>query len=113
MPGSREEDFKEIMHFHINFTLFTPKLPPLWVGGHEIYNFLSPSPTDATYQGHRVKKLWYPWKGIVTRNNKALAHTVQKLFTRLKVFKKWVQGQDQRVKIMVPTDRSYHRQYQC
>ena len=35
---------------YINFTLFTPKLPPLWVGGHEIYNFLSPYPTDATYQ---------------------------------------------------------------
>ena len=31
-------------------TLFTPKLPPLWVGVHEIYNFLSPYPTDATYQ---------------------------------------------------------------
>ena len=40
--------FKEI---HINFTHFTPKLPPLGVGGgHEIYNFLSPYPTDATYQ---------------------------------------------------------------
>ena len=33
-----------------NFTLFTPKLPSLWVGGHEIYNFLSPYPRDATYQ---------------------------------------------------------------
>ena len=40
--------FKEI---HINFTHFTPKLPPLGVGeGHEIYNFLSPYPTDATLQ---------------------------------------------------------------
>ena len=35
---------------YINFTLFTPKLPPLWVGGHEIYNFWSTSPNDATYQ---------------------------------------------------------------
>ena len=36
---------------HISsFTLFTPKLPPLGVVGHEIYNFLSPYPTDATYQ---------------------------------------------------------------
>ena len=35
---------------YINFTLFTPKLPPLGMGGHEIYNFLSPYPTDATYQ---------------------------------------------------------------
>ena len=65
MPGSREEDFKRNNVFslydlyghaiaqeplHINFTLFTPKLPPLWVGRHEIYNFLSPYPTDATYQ---------------------------------------------------------------
>ena len=33
-----------------NFTLFTPQLPPLWVGGHEIYNFLSPYPTDAKCQ---------------------------------------------------------------
>ena len=26
------------------------KLPPLGVGVHKIYNFLSPYPTDATYQ---------------------------------------------------------------
>ena len=47
MPGSREEDFlrnTSILHF------LPQKLPPLWVGGHEIYNFLSPYPTDATYQ---------------------------------------------------------------
>ena len=38
---------------YINFTLFTPKLPPFGVGGgggHEINNHLSPYPTDATYQ---------------------------------------------------------------
>ena len=47
MPGSREEDyFKK----YINFTLFTPKLPPFGVMGQEIYNLLSPYPTDATYQ---------------------------------------------------------------
>ena len=52
MPGSRDEDF---FKKYINFTLFTPKLPPLWVeGGHEIYNFLSPYPTDATY----MYKIW-------------------------------------------------------
>ena len=28
----------------------SPKLPHLGVGGHEIYNFLSPYPTDATFQ---------------------------------------------------------------
>ena len=33
-----------------NFTLFSPKLPPLWIGGPEIYNFLFPYPTNATYQ---------------------------------------------------------------
>ena len=32
-----------------NFTLFTPKLLPLWVGVHGFYNFFSPYPTDATY----------------------------------------------------------------
>ena len=32
------------------YSNFTPKLPPLWIGGHEIFNFLSPYPTDATYQ---------------------------------------------------------------
>ena len=47
MPGSREEDF---FKKYMNFTLFTPKLPPLGGWGHEIYNFLSPYPTDATYQ---------------------------------------------------------------
>ena len=29
---------------------FAPKLPPLGVGGHEIFNFLATYPTDATYQ---------------------------------------------------------------
>ena len=43
MPLSREEDFKK------KYINFTPKLPPLWVGGHEIYNFLSPNPTDDTW----------------------------------------------------------------
>ena len=42
-PEQRRRFFKK----KINFTLFTPKLPPLC---HEIYNFLSPYPTDATYQ---------------------------------------------------------------
>ena len=41
---------EKIFKKYINFTLFTPKLPPLGVGGHEIYNFLSTYPTDATYQ---------------------------------------------------------------
>ena len=35
---------------YINFTFFTPKLPPLGGGGHEIYNVLSPYHADATYQ---------------------------------------------------------------
>ena len=36
---------------HINFTIFIPKSPPLpWAGGHEIYNFLFPNPTDPIYQ---------------------------------------------------------------
>ena len=47
MPLSREEDF---FKKYINFTLFTPKLTPLGSGGHEIYNFLSPYRTDATYK---------------------------------------------------------------
>ena len=45
MAMIREEDFKRktsILHF----------LPQIYrpFGGHEIYNFLSPYPTDATYQ---------------------------------------------------------------
>ena len=47
MPLSREED---VLKKYIDFTLLTPKLPPLGVGGYKIYNFLSPYPTDATYQ---------------------------------------------------------------
>ena len=46
MPGSREEEFlgnTVSLHFYPNIT------SPLG-GGHEIYNFLSPYPTDATYQ---------------------------------------------------------------
>ena len=41
---------KKIFKKYINFTLFVPKLPPLGEGGYEIYNFLSPFPTDATHQ---------------------------------------------------------------
>ena len=47
MLRSREEDF---LKKYINFIIFTQKLPPLWMGGHEIYNSLSPYPIDATYQ---------------------------------------------------------------
>ena len=35
--------FKEIHQFY-------PKFTSLWGGGHEIYNFLSAYPTDASYQ---------------------------------------------------------------
>ena len=42
---------KRFLKKYINFTLFTSKLPPRkGGGGHEINNFLSPYPTDATYQ---------------------------------------------------------------
>ena len=44
---NREEYF---FKKYSNFTLFTPKLPSLWVGGPEIYYYLSPYPTDATHQ---------------------------------------------------------------
>ena len=38
-----------------------------------------------------------------------------KVITKVKVFKKWfkLQGQGHRVKIMVPTERSFHRKYSC
>ena len=52
MPMSREEDF---LKKYINFTIFTPKLPPLWMGGHEIYNFLSLYPTCRCYTPNLVK----------------------------------------------------------
>ena len=32
------------------FTVFTPTLRPLGVGGHEIYNLCPPFPTNATYK---------------------------------------------------------------
>ena len=47
MPLSREEDFlrnTSILHF-----LAQNYLPLGW-GGHEIYNFLSTYPTDASYK---------------------------------------------------------------
>ena len=34
---------------YINSTLFTPKSPPLMLGGQEIYNSLTIYPIDATY----------------------------------------------------------------
>ena len=45
-PWVEKEIFKEIHQFYT----FSPKLPPPGGGGHEIYNFLSPCPTNATYQ---------------------------------------------------------------
>ena len=47
--GSREKR-KRFFKKYTNFTFFTLKLPPLGVGSNEIYNLLSPYPTDATYQ---------------------------------------------------------------
>ena len=46
MPGVEKKIFKK----YINFTLFTPRLIPTLRWGHEIYNFLSSYPTDATNQ---------------------------------------------------------------
>ena len=53
--------------------------------------------------------------GTFMRNIKALALTVQKLLARLKFSKN---GSNSKVKvteskIMVPTERSYHREYSC
>ena len=42
MPRRREEDLKK----NTNITDFTHKLPPIWLGGHEIYSFSSPDPID-------------------------------------------------------------------
>ena len=70
-------------------------------------------------QGHRVKNNGTHGKvlsqGIFMWNMKALALTVQKLLARLKFFKN---GSNSKVKvtgskIMVPTERSYHREYTC
>ena len=45
MPGSREDFLRKT-----SFSTFYPKTTTPLGGGHEIYNFLSPYPTDATYQ---------------------------------------------------------------
>ena len=54
MPQSREK----VSLRKNQFTHFTPKLPPLgmrWGGHHEIYNLLSPNPTDATQLSCRLR----------------------------------------------------------
>ena len=45
MPRSIKDNFKKKP---INFTLLTQKLLTLPLADHEIYNFLSPYPKDAT-----------------------------------------------------------------
>ena len=45
-PGVEKKIFKEIQQFNT----FYQELPPLWVEGHEIYNFLSSYLTDGTFQ---------------------------------------------------------------
>ena len=65
MPGRREEVILRdtaILHF-------LPQITYLWVGGHEIYNFLSPSPTDATYQ---------IWLSPVVLEKKMLTHEARR-----------------------------------
>ena len=37
---------KKILKKTTNITDFTHKLPPIWLGGHEIYSFSSPNPID-------------------------------------------------------------------
>ena len=44
--GVKKKIFKEIQQFYT----FFPKITSPLGGGHEIYNFLFPYPTDATYQ---------------------------------------------------------------
>ena len=53
-PEQRRRFFKEIYQFYN----FYPKITSHWggVGGHEIYNFWSPSPIYATYQ---ICKDWH------------------------------------------------------
>ena len=46
MPRSRKKTFKDIHKFNT----FYPQIISPWSEGHEIYNFLSPYTTDATYQ---------------------------------------------------------------
>ena len=41
---------KKIFKKYINFTLFYLQITSPWGGGYEIYTFLSPYPTYATYQ---------------------------------------------------------------
>ena len=44
----RRRFFKEIQQFYTFYLKIT--FPLGWGGGHEIYNFLIPYPTDTTYQ---------------------------------------------------------------
>ena len=37
-----------------NFTILVQNYLPFKWGGHEIYNFFSPYPTDATYQTNSI-----------------------------------------------------------
>ena len=50
--GSAQEQIKKIFRDTHQFYTFYPKITSPWggVGGYEFYNFLSPYPTDATYQ---------------------------------------------------------------
>ena len=54
-------------------------------------------------------------QGIFMWNIKVLAPTIQKLLARLKIFKNRSHSQVKvtRSKIMVPTNRSYHKKYSC
>ena len=71
------EDFREIHQFYT----FYPKIIFPWGGGHEIYNFLSPYPTDAAIhtkfgygrQNHiTAYKFWDFFRYIVIKTNRGL-----------------------------------------
>ena len=48
--GVQKKIFKEIQQFYTFYPKITYPLGGGGGGGHEIYNFLSPYPTEATYQ---------------------------------------------------------------
>ena len=68
-------------------------------------------------QGRKVKTYGIMWKVLSRRNNvynmKALSLVVWKLWPRLKFFKSRPNVKVTRSKIMVPYERSCHKEYKC
>ena len=121
MANSNEGQDHKDRYFHTSRNILSQEMT---MYNMEAFSVLSLRSYDQcqfffNYSNVKVKRLGtykkISSKGIFMLNIKALALTIQKLFARLKILKNssYSQVKVTRYKIIVPTKRSYHKEYSC